>query len=230
MNLQRLRLVLLAFSALFGACTSSGNPATTGGSGGTTSTGGHPSTGGTGGGNVTGGSSSGGSGTGGSGTGGSSTGGSSTGASGAGGSGAGGSGSGGAGGTGGGTAGGSGRAGAGGGAGATGGAGAAGASGAAGVARIQAYDGQRGTGFDDGWRFHLCDVTWAQQTSFDDSSWRSLSVPHDWSAELPFNKSSPAGGGGGFLDGGVGWYRKTFTLDASYAGREIRIAFDGVYM
>ena len=55
-------------------------------------------------------------------------------------------------------------------------------------------------------------------------------MPHDWSAELPFNKSSPAGGGGGFLDGGVGWYRKTFTLDASYAGREIRIAFDGVYM
>ena len=56
------------------------------------------------------------------------------------------------------------------------------------------------------------------------------SVPHDWSAELPFNKSSPAGGGGGFLDGGVGWYRKTFTLDSSYSGQKIRIEFDGVYM
>ena len=55
-------------------------------------------------------------------------------------------------------------------------------------------------------------------------------MPHDWSAELPFNKSSPAGGGGGFLDGGIGWYRKTFTLDSSYSGQKIRIEFDGVYM
>jgi hypothetical protein len=38
------------------------------------------------------------------------------------------------------------------------------------------------------------------------------------------------GHGGGLLDGGVGWYRKTFTLDSSYSGQQIRIEFDGVYM
>jgi beta-galactosidase len=110
------------------------------------------------------------------------------------------------------------------------GGGAAGASGASGGGPVQAYDGQRGVTFDDGWKFHLGDVTGAQQATFDDSGWRSLRVPHDWSVELPFNKSSPARGAGGFLDGGVGWYRKTFTLDASYSGKQVRIGFDGVYM
>ena len=115
-------------------------------------------------------------------------------------------------------------------AGASGAAGAAGASGGAGGARAQAHNGERGTSFNDGWKFHLGDVTGAQQATFDDSSWRSLSVPHDWSAELAFNKNSPAGGGGGFLDGGIGWYRKTVNLDSSYSGQKIRIGFDGVYM
>jgi beta-galactosidase len=94
---------------------------------------------------------------------------------------------------------------------------------------IQAYDGQRGKTFNDGWKFYRGDASGAQQTTFDDSSWRSLSVPHDWSVELPFNQNSPAGHGGGLLDGGIGWYRKTFALDSSYAGQQIRIEFDGVY-
>jgi beta-galactosidase len=55
-------------------------------------------------------------------------------------------------------------------------------------------------------------------------------LPHDWSIELPFNKSSSAGSGGGYLDGGIGWYRKTFTLDSSYANKRILIRFDGAYM
>jgi beta-galactosidase len=94
----------------------------------------------------------------------------------------------------------------------------------------QAYDGARGKLFDDGWRFFRGDASGAQQPSFDDGSWRSLSVPHDWSIELSFNQGSPSGAGGGYLDGGVGWYRKTFTLDPSYAGKRILISFDGVYM
>ena len=39
----------------------------------------------------------------------------------------------------------------------------------------------------------------------------ALTLPHDWSIELAFNSASAAGSGGGFLDGGVGWYRKSFT-------------------
>ena len=94
---------------------------------------------------------------------------------------------------------------------------------------VQAYDGARGKSFNDGWKFYRGDASGAEQPAFNDSAWRSLSVPHDWSIELPFNKNSPAGNGGGLLDGGIGWYRKTFTLDPSYSGQQIRIAFDGVY-
>ena len=92
----------------------------------------------------------------------------------------------------------------------------------------QGYDGQRGKSFNDGWKFHLGDASGAQQPSFSDSAWTSLSVPHDWSPALGF--SQDASGQSGFMTGGVGWYRKTFTLDSSYAGQNIFIEFDGVYM
>lgn len=94
----------------------------------------------------------------------------------------------------------------------------------------QAYNGRRGRDFNSGWKFNRGDVTGAEQTSFSDSAWKSVDVPHDWSIELAFNSNSPAGSGGGYLDGGIGWYRKTFTLDSSWSGQRIFIAFDGVYM
>ena len=112
------------------------------------------------------------------------------------------------------------------------------ASGGAGGASISVaglvnnYDGARSTtvSFDPGWKFHLGDVTGAQATTFDDSAWTSLDVPHDWSISLAFNQGSKAGGGGGYLDGGTGWYRKTFTLPAASTGQRVLVQFDGVYM
>ena len=99
-------------------------------------------------------------------------------------------------------------------------------------ALVNTYDGARTTttSFDLTWKFHLGDVTGAQATTFDDSSWTGLDVPHDWSISLPFNQSSASGAGGGYLDGGQGWYRKTFTLPASSAGQRVLVQFDGVYM
>jgi beta-galactosidase len=97
---------------------------------------------------------------------------------------------------------------------------------------VNTYDGARPTtvSFDATWKFHLGDVTGAQATTFDDSSWTALDVPHDWSISLPFTQNSPAGAGGGYLNGGVGWYRKTFTLPASSSGQKVLVQFDGVYM
>ena len=83
--------------------------------------------------------------------------------------------------------------------------------------------------FDDNWRFHLGDATNAQTIDFNDNSWRKLDLPHDWSIELPFDEKSPAGYGGGYLDGGLGWYRKTFTLDKKLEGKKVFIDFDGIY-
>ena len=115
--------------------------------------------------------------------------------------------------------------------GATGGVGTGGGSSVAPKGLINNYDGARTTtvSFDPGWKFHLGDVSGAQGTTFDDSAWTSLDVPHDWSISLAFNQSSPSGAGGGYLDGGTGWYRKTFTLPAS-SGQKVLVQFDGVYM
>ena len=57
-----------------------------------------------------------------------------------------------------------------------------------------------------------------------------MNVPHDWSISLPFNQNSPASYSGGYLDGGTGWYRKTFTLPAGSSGQSVYVQFDGVYM
>jgi beta-galactosidase len=92
------------------------------------------------------------------------------------------------------------------------------------------YNGLRGEAFKAGFSFNLGDVSGAEQPSFDASNWRTLDVPHDWSIELNFNSGSLAGSGGGYLDGGIGWYRKTFTLDAASSNQRILIDFDGVYM
>lgn len=84
--------------------------------------------------------------------------------------------------------------------------------------------------FNDGWKFHLGDTIHPQSADFNDQAWRMLTLPHDWSIEGAFDKNSKNGEGGGYLNGGIGWYRKTFILDKNiYHGKEIAVIFDGVY-
>jgi len=85
------------------------------------------------------------------------------------------------------------------------------------------------TDFDKGWHFHLGDVNDAQQPKFADGSWRNLNLPHDWSVEGKFSKDNPATPEGGALPGGIGWYRKTFTVPATDKNKLVYIDFDGVY-
>ena len=73
----------------------------------------------------------------------------------------------------------------------------------------------------DSWKFNLISATANTAYSstaeaaagFDDASWRTVSVPHDWSVELDFNSSSPATYEGGYLDGGDAWYRTTVSVN-----------------
>jgi beta-galactosidase len=111
-------------------------------------------------------------------------------------------------------------------------------------------DGTRNMDFNDNWQFYLAtrtptlsisnDVTQGLQDpaggpttaqiidpSFDDSSWRTLNVPHDWSIEG--QKAATNSDSQGYLSGGLGWYRKTFTLPDSMRGKKISIDFDGIY-
>ena len=82
--------------------------------------------------------------------------------------------------------------------------------------------------FDSTWKFFKGDTNGAEQTSFDDASWPSLNVPHDWSIEGPYDRNNTTGRGGGYLPDGIGWYRKTFSLDDEYASKLVFIDFDGV--
>ncbi|WP_190295275.1 beta-galactosidase GalB [Mucilaginibacter rubeus] len=83
--------------------------------------------------------------------------------------------------------------------------------------------------FDKSWRFNLGAVENGEKTTLDDSKWRTLNLPHDWSIEGTFSKDNPATPEGGALPGGIGWYRKTFTVPASSKGKLVYIDFDGVY-
>jgi len=83
--------------------------------------------------------------------------------------------------------------------------------------------------FDKGWHFNLGDVKDGEKTSLDDANWRLLNLPHDWSIEGKFSKDNPATPEGGALPGGIGWYRKMFTVPVSSKNKLIYIDFDGVY-
>lgn len=85
------------------------------------------------------------------------------------------------------------------------------------------------TDFNKGWKFFLGNDSIAISINYDDSKWRSLHLPHDWSIEGPFSKENPATNQGGALPGGIGWYRKNFKLPASSKSKVVSIEFDGVY-
>ena len=84
--------------------------------------------------------------------------------------------------------------------------------------------------FDKGWKFKLDSITSYNEPGFNDAEWRVLNLPHDWSIEGKFSKDNPATPGGGALPGGVGWYRKSFTVSVSNKNNLVFIDFDGVYM
>ncbi len=69
--------------------------------------------------------------------------------------------------------------------------------------------------FDHDWKFVLGDPAGTEAPSFDAASWRTVNAPHDWSIELPMAANAPSGRGGGYFPGGVGWYRRAFTVPAA---------------
>ena len=100
---------------------------------------------------------------------------------------------------------------------------------------------------DFGWKFHLGNE-WAfaqnlakagtgsgpASMSFSDASWRPVNLPHDWVVELPFDSTADAGHGfkpvgPGFPQTSVAWYRRTFDLPETDAGKRLWLEFDGVF-
>jgi beta-galactosidase len=108
--------------------------------------------------------------------------------------------------------------------------------------------------FDDGWLFFRGDAAGAQEPGFDASTWRKVEVPHDWSIEDlptypatngeeaiwqecdcpgsigPFSLMKSEGEAAtGWVVGGIGWYRKSFSTPGLPQGGRIIVLFDGVY-
>src|SRR6185437_14789647 len=90
--------------------------------------------------------------------------------------------------------------------------------------------------FDDSWKFFLGGAQNAESEKFDDSKWRTVDLPHDWSIEdlpgknSPFDKKAIGQVSTGFTVGGTGWYRKSFMVGADKKGKRISVQFGGVYM
>ena len=116
-------------------------------------------------------------------------------------------------------------------------------------------DRTREQSFDLGWRFFRGDVAGAENPGFDDSNWRRIDLPHDWSIEDltpnaevagegtiwvggntptrigPFDVALSAGQEAtGWVVGGTGWYRKHFRLAFANENAQAEVRFDGVYM
>ncbi len=65
------------------------------------------------------------------------------------------------------------------------------------------------------------------QPGFNDRAWRTVHLPHDYVVEGTFNPLGDASHGS--LIPSPAWYRKTFTLPKSDAGKALWIDFDGAY-
>ena len=100
---------------------------------------------------------------------------------------------------------------------------------------------EREVSFNANWKFIRADVSNAESPEFDDTDWRTVHVPHDYSIEDvpkkegtkqigPFSEKSAGGPSTGHVVGGIGWYRKHFTLDDNDSDKIIKVLFDGVYM
>lgn len=91
-------------------------------------------------------------------------------------------------------------------------------------------ESERKQRFNSDWKFALGDSQEHSGAGFDDSSWRKLNLPHDWSIEGKSEKNNPSAGDGGFYPMGKAWYRKTFSVPVEWKDKKIAIYFEGVYM
>ncbi len=82
--------------------------------------------------------------------------------------------------------------------------------------------------FNAGWKFIRQDVPGAQEVSFDDSQWETVSTPHSFNDVDSFRMIIDHSGGDRGTYKGLSWYRKHFSLPAAAAGSKVFIEFEGM--
>lgn len=88
----------------------------------------------------------------------------------------------------------------------------------------------RKTLIDSSWKFSLGDEQAASKSNYNDSKWRIVNLPHDWSIEHSIDEKAPSGNDGGYRMTGIAWYRKELMVPASLKGEKVYLYFEGVYM
>lgn len=83
--------------------------------------------------------------------------------------------------------------------------------------------------FCENWLFYLGDLHNGEAIEFDDSTWETLDLPHDWSICGEFSFNNPTTARGGYVTSGIGWYRKHFKVPSHWQGRRVEIEFEGIY-
>ena len=102
------------------------------------------------------------------------------------------------------------------------------------------FASERKVSMNENWKFYRGCIANAEQTSFKDTQWRELDLPHDWSMDPvpiqregitigPFSRMSVGGADTGQTVGGEGWYRKEFTIQPEDADKIISLYFEGAY-
>ena len=93
---------------------------------------------------------------------------------------------------------------------------------------------------NEGWKFAPTELNGAELMDYDDTDWKLVDLPHDFSLIPlpggdndeqigPFSKQSPGRNATGHVMGGTGWYRKIITTDKNFEGKLVKISFDGTY-
>jgi hypothetical protein len=80
---------------------------------------------------------------------------------------------------------------------------------------------------DEDWKFSTGDFEKAQQPEFNDSRWKQIDLPHDWSVEGQLSPSLASATG--YLPGGIAWYRKILNIPAGKTDKKVYVYFEGVY-
>ncbi|NMA72935.1 MAG: glycoside hydrolase family 2 protein [Bacteroidales bacterium] len=80
---------------------------------------------------------------------------------------------------------------------------------------------------NDNWKFTLNEVENGQNPTLNDRHWQTVNLPHDWSVQQQLSPSLASCTG--YLPGGIGWYRKTFTIPQNQKDKKVYLYFEGVY-
>ena len=94
------------------------------------------------------------------------------------------------------------------------------------------------------WKFFNAEVPGGEQPALNTNGWQTVEVPHDWAISGPFDENNDlqvvqvvedgekvakrrSGRTGGLPHIGIGWYRKSLEVPASWKGKRIFAEFDG---